>query len=256
MIRFLCEKPEDGFVYDFIYALTQSKALYDWRKDEKITLKYIDRSHPLVSAVANPDRYVPVGDVCFIERFVRQFYPNAEKALRPLNVPEVLFPFAGRKILNVTSAIQVPLNFPEAKKLYRKSCAKIKAPSNGFVQPGTDVAALVGYQVSEVVDILSEWRVIVFRNEILYVSLYSGDPLVFPDPDAICEMVRAFAPEAPVVYTLDVGVNFDQTFVIECHRFFSCGLYGFSDYRLYPKLLSQAWFEMKMMKSEAVKERG
>lgn len=248
MIRFLCEKPEDDFVYDFIYALTQSKALYDWREDEKITLKYIGRSHPLVSVVANPDRYVPVGDVRFIERFVRQFYPNAERALRPLNVPEVLFPFAGREIVNIESADQVPSSFSSGKKLYRKSLTEIKSLNNGEAPKGVGASALVGYQVSEFVDILSEWRVIVFRNEILYVSLYSGDPLVFPDPDAICEMIRAFAPEAPVVYTLDVGVNFDQTFVIECHRFFSCGLYGFSDYRLYPKLLSQAWFEMKMMK--------
>ena len=248
MIRFLCEKKDNKVGYDFVTALAQAKAYYDWLGDERLTLKYLDFPSLMVAAVAQPDRYVPVGSVAFIEAFVKQFYPRAEKALRPLNVPEVLFPFAGRKILNVTSAIQVSLNFPEAKKLYRKSCAKIKAPSNGFVQPGTDVAALVGYQVSEVIDIVSEWRVFVFRGEILYVALYSGDPLVFPDPETICDMVRAFTPDAPVAYTLDVGVNWNQTFVIECHRFFSCGLYGFADYKLYPKMLSQAWYEIRTMK--------
>ena len=58
-------------------------------------------------------------------------------------------------------------------------------------------------------------------------------------------MIETYKPEAPVAYTLDIGVEkYRGTFIIECHRFFSCGLYGFSDHRRYPKMLSQEWAEI------------
>ena len=64
-------------------------------------------------------------------------------------------------------------------------------------------------------------------------------------------MVKVYDAAAPVAYTLDVAVTPEgKTVVIECHRFFSCGLYGFSDIAKYPKMLSQAWFQMKTMKND------
>ena len=38
--------------------------------------------------------------------------------------------------------------------------------------------------------------------------------------------------DSPLSYTLDVGINNNGTFIIEVHPFVSCGLYGFSDYRI------------------------
>ena len=244
MLRFLCEKQNNTIVHDFVFTLTQSRIYYDWERDEKLTLKYLNYPSLMGTAVANPDHYIPVGGIPFVEAFLKQFYPQAEKALRPLNVPQCLFPFAGRDIINIDSAVQVPLSLPKGQ-LYMKSNRKAKAISNGIAPADTDAAMFVGHQVSQVIDIKSEWRVFVFHDEIKHIANYAGDPLVFPDAKTICDMVRTFSPEAPVAYTLDVGVNWKQTFVIECHRFYSCGLYGFSDLRLIPKMLSQAWFEIK-----------
>ena len=46
----------------------------------------------------------------------------------------------------------------------------------------------------------------------------------------------------PVAFTLDVAVDGDDnTVVIEVHDFFSCGLYGFSEYKILPFMFSN-WF--------------
>ena len=108
---------------------------------------------------------------------------------------------------------------------------------------------LIGYQVSSIIhpEILSEWRVFVYKNKPQQVCFYSGDPLVFPDSKIISTMIDSYSDESPVAYTLDVYVNNKGTFVLECHRFFSCGLYGFSDYRILPYMFSQGWFEMMQL---------
>ena len=63
-------------------------------------------------------------------------------------------------------------------------------------------------------------------------------------------LVKAYGEAAPKAWTLDVAVTTDsKTVVLECHRFFSCGLYGFSDLRRIPKMYSQTWYEMIMPKN-------
>ena len=109
---------------------------------------------------------------------------------------------------------------------------------------------LIGYQVStKINDIRSEWRVFVHHNKVQQVCYYDGDPLVFPDSHRIQQMVERYSREDdPIVYTLDVAVTDYSTYVIEVHRFFSCGLYGFADYRILPYMFSQAWHEMMYLK--------
>lgn len=54
-------------------------------------------------------------------------------------------------------------------------------------------------------------------------------------------MIREYK-SCPIAYTLDVGVNSNNTFIIEVHDFFSCGLYGFSDNKILPYMFSD-WFD-------------
>ena len=45
-------------------------------------------------------------------------------------------------------------------------------------------------------------------------------------------MINAYA-DSPYAYTIDVAVlGNKETVLIEVHPFFSCGLYGFADYRV------------------------
>ena len=79
--------------------------------------------------------------------------------------------------------------------------------------------------------------------------VYSADKTIdMPYKDnlqsLIKEMVRTYK-SAPSVYTLDVAIkDSGETVIIECHRFFSCGLYGFSDYRRLPVMFTRTWKEM------------
>jgi hypothetical protein len=62
---------------------------------------------------------------------------------------------------------------------------------------------------------------------------------------------------APIAYTLDVGINknTNTVFLVEAHDFFSCGLYGFADHRIYPQMLYR-WFREYTNNSEKESQHG
>lgn len=77
----------------------------------------------------------------------------------------------------------------------------------------------------------------------LDIRNYCGDFKLFPNVQTICEMVEVYKHDAPIAYTLDVGVDkTGSTFVIECHDFFSVGLYGFNDNNKLPYMFLR-WYQ-------------
>ena len=250
-MNFLVQKVNNRIVNDFCFELTLAKDYLDWRR-EKMAIRYLNDINLMCSAIKNPDRYIPVGTVEFVSCYLKAFYPEAIKALRPLNVPEVLFPFAGRAIVNVNTLEDIK-RLPKGS-WYWKSNKVIKHIANGVVPIDADAGQFIGKQVSQFIPIDSEWRLFIFKNKIQYAANYAGDPLLFPRYSQIMKMVETYSKEAPVAYTLDVGINLNwnehgvNTFVIECHRFFSCGLYGFNDHATIPYMFSQEWSEMKNLK--------
>lgn len=255
-MEFLVQTINGSIQHDFAFELQQAKQYYDWCGSE-MELSYIDYGD--LDKITEPDRYIPIGSVEFVSEYLRKFY-GKESPLIPLNVPEELFQFAGRKINNIYTYNDVMpgkygimfdiYNYNSVHgnnvKLFRKSLSVIKCGTNGIYDM-SDPNNIVGYQVSEILNILSEWRVFVFKGKIQHICNYSGECMVFPDPAVIEDMVKAYT-AAPKAWTLDVAVTEEKkTVVIECHRFFSCGLYGFSDHAIIPKMFSQEWFEMKTM---------
>ena len=83
------------------------------------------------------------------------------------------------------------------------------------------------YQVSEVVSILAEYRVYVLQGKINTMSVFAGNPLIFPDADLIQEAVRLYAaqPDSPRSFSLDVMVTPRGTAITEVHNFMSLGIY-------------------------------
>ena len=242
-MKFLAQTIKKELIHDFTFELTRCEEYQKW-----IGNPIVIRRHEGIDFddIHNPDNYVPVGSVEFVSAYLNKFYPDAKKALEPLNVPEVLFPFAGRDIANVkTPEDMIPFN--DSALVFAKSLTKIKAHENGFFGL-PDFDRCNGFQVSSPLDFLSEWRVFVFNGVIMDCRNYQGDFFFYPDANKIRNMVSAYT-NAPKTYTLDVGVTTKgETVVIECHRFFSCGLYGFSQPNVYPMMLSQEWFEMKNMR--------
>lgn len=251
-MHFLIQTIDGAVVHDFCFEILLGRAYFQWAGERLETTLHEGLDF---DGLEDPEALVPVGSVDFVSAFLRRFYPDAAGALRPLNVPEVLFPYAGRKIVNVFSPMDLqpaarPL-FHDGEQIYKKSLETIKDPRNGATAFGSTLfdgdgrpENLAGFQVSELIDIVSEWRAFVLQGGIRYVANYSGNPLVFPSANVIRNMVGSYE-HAPVAYTLDVAVTKDgDTVVVECHRFFSCGLYGYNDHFRIPKMLSQAWFEI------------
>ena len=83
------------------------------------------------------------------------------------------------------------------------------------------------FQVSEVVNILAEYRVYVLNKEINSMCIFAGDPLVFPDAELIKKAVRLIneQPDSPRSYSLDLMVTPRGTAITEVHNFLSIGLY-------------------------------
>lgn len=94
------------------------------------------------------------------------------------------------------------------------------------------------FVVSEVKQILSEYRVFVDDDNIKGIQFYDGDPLIMPTPDEIKkirQMVSKYMlnKSRPGAYSLDVAIiktpNFERDLMIlECHPFCCLGLYGIS----------------------------
>lgn len=263
-MNFLVQQINGQTVHDFAWELLRCKEYWDmWvlpfpeaGRKEPFVIQYHDTEpgkEILFDGIKDPDSWTPIGSMEFVSAYLRKFYPDSEAMLRPLNVPGALFPFADRPLMNCHNRDDFK-KFTEAipgfwrltPDIYRKSLDTIKDKFNGPVSYEYDATDFRGCQISPAIDIVSEWRVFVFHNQILDCKNYLGDFFIYPDPERIREMVKAFGNDAPAAYTLDVAVTPQaKTVVIECHRFFSCGLYGFTNLQKYPAMLSQTWFEIK-----------
>ena len=170
----------------------------------------------------------PIGSLEFIESFLKIFHGiDREPAIEvPEQLQTIEFLKRDYKIVPFSS-------------LPKDGCFFIKDASNqksfsycGNIAelqcelPGTlDESHL--YVVSDLLDIVSEYRVYVIRGEIKAVSFYKGNPLAFPDTAFIKKTVRAYSRTAnPLAsYSFDVMITEKGTALIEMHSFLSLGLY-------------------------------
>ena len=226
------------------------------------------------------DEYTPVGCVEFIRTFAKLICGTAVLLplnVPPELHPTI---YSGRSIYNIPSKETAKLFVADLLEKHIlhgqwhvKDTTVIKHPDNKFYEviPDTrngmmtlearigpdgkmckkvfdhDFAEkIVGKQISRVVpDIVSEWRVFIdkkdMRGPVIGCECYSGDPIAFPNANRIRQFIDTYT-LSPEIYTLDVMVDKSgNTWVVECHEFFSCGLYGF-EYINYPNIVNRAWF--------------
>jgi hypothetical protein len=242
-MRFLIQKIDKEIRHDFAFTLLESIRYHKWLQgdDADVQVKYLNCKANDGVWFFRPfhQHYVPVGSVEFVLSWMKRFGIPVPK---PINVPEELFGFVNRGIFNGPHYDMDDI----LDKRFVKSNDHIK----GFKEVIDNTYDLPegNYQFSEVVDIESEWRVFVYQGKLVGLQNYSGDFTMFPDMDIIRHMTYYYK-SAPIAYTLDVGVFDEKTFVIECHDFFSCGLYGFADHKIYPYMLYR-WFHEYLNKNK------
>lgn len=238
-MKFLIQKIDKEIRHDFAFTLLESIRYHKWLEgdDADVQVKYLNCKANDEVWFFKPfhQHYIPIGSVEFVSSWFQRFHNHKPK---PINVPEELFnpKFSQRPIINGN---QEKLNELEGE-WFIKSNDQIKGTSGIFNHE--EYLPEGNYQFSKVINIESEWRAFVYQGKLVGLQNYSGVFSKFPDIESILWMILAYG-SAPVAYTLDVGVNEHHTFVIECHDFFSCGLYGFADHRILPFMHSRWHYE-------------
>jgi hypothetical protein len=222
---------QDG--YDFSWHMIEAIKYNNWFHNETI---YTWESDKFMSQIYHPELWIPIGSVEFVLNHLNKYFMIDN--VKPINIPQALKDrnYTKRQIRNAISSESVENT--TTRTYFVKDNLKIKGFSD-FVNPN-DITPAGEYIMSEVINIESEWRSFVYKQKLVGLQNYSGDFTMFPDVKLIKEMINVGFDDG--AYTLDVGINQkDGTFVLEAHDFFSCGLYGFSDYQLLPKMFISTW---------------
>jgi hypothetical protein len=212
--------------YDFQFHIIEAIKYQNWW-DQNVKNDYV-----LTDCIYKSDfsGFIPVGSVEFVLDFYKQYH--GIENIKPINIPEDLhwYKFLKRFVVvgNKNEWSKWIENY-ENKEYFVKSIDKIKGMTDVFKYCDIPEGKLL---MSELIDIDSEWRCFVHKNKLVGMQNYSGDFTLLPDINFVRHMINSYK-NSPMAYTLDVGVNKqDGTFLIEAHQFFSCGLYGFADYRV------------------------
>lgn len=204
----------------------------------------------------NLDPKIPVvGSV----EFIQQLFKTRDLIIpAPLNIPNSLMDFSGRKVERTTlGEFLINTKFPafvkpaDTSKLWTGGVVSSK---NTGLLLFSDYPMDTPVLVSPEVDFVSEYRIFVSRgagmNQIGFVGMkhYAGDPFAVPNCDTIKTMIKAYK-DAPRCYSLDVGVieapnsNHQDTCLVECNDFWALGTYGFDPVK-YAEMISFRWYEM------------
>lgn len=194
-----------------------------------------------ISNIREFNQAIPVGTIQFVQTYLSIAY-NINQ-MTPIEVPEDL---RSSKFLNRKYAILDKDELPEKGYYFVKYASKLKEYScisdieNIAKEPNALIPNLVPYLqnglyvLSEVVNILSEFRCFILRDKVLAIQHYGGDCMVLPAQEDLVrlnEMVYRYSlnPSRPQAYTLDVAmIDGRGLSILEVHPITSIGLYGFN----------------------------
>ena len=270
MIKFLLQTVDDKIRHDFVFELENAIEYQNWRGNEMqacyCSLEDIQNGNTGYD-VEDLNEVIPVGTIEFVYAFIDNFIKkDGSKKIKPLNIPTPLTKYAGRKLKRFTLVNDKFNRYGIYEKLEKeipysdeyvfiKSEDTIKNPVNGPHRlidiTDMDEFPQGNYVVSEDIEIISEYRCFVYKDQLVGIQYYSGECYAFPESTEIFEMIDNYKWDngngpAPQAYTLDVAVTTDdKTVIIECHEFFSCGTYGFNDYSVLPYMFVRTWQDIK-----------
>ena len=96
---------------------------------------------------------------------------------------------------------------------------------------------------SDVVNFVSEYRVLIHQGLIFACRHYKGDCSVFPNLDVATQAIQRFK-DAPVGYSLDLGITDDgRTLLVEINDAWALGCYGTPSIP-YTEMVVNRWKEM------------
>jgi len=242
---------------DMCFQIERAKEYWDWKNPDDTfelwgcSLEEIDKVSEHIDSYVysnlytsfKPEEWCPIGTVEFVEKYLRTYFGDAiaDKAMIPLNVPECFLKNkmnTGRYIENALLTDEY-VKESDTNKYFFKDNGRIKNALNGIMTvKEAQQAGLYNVQISTLIKEkhnASEWRVFIHNGKAVDIKNYAGNPFVFPDKEAIDSYMYQLD-DSLKEGTLDVYVDtIDvETYVMECHKFFSCGLYGFDQLDILP----------------------
>lgn len=101
--------------------------------------------------------------------------------------------------------------------------------------------------ISEPIPISQEWRLYILNGELVGYSRYDDleEEDVEPDWSVVSDMIKEYT-NAPISYTLDVGISDGKTILIEVNDMFAIGFYNWGTLTgdKYLECLEARWFEI------------
>lgn len=244
---FLIQKEYENLNLDnriLFELIQQEKYLHTYEIIDNKEFFYIDENEEQQLRNQNtfPMEYqnaIPLGTIEFTQNYFKIFY-GIEKE-NPIEIPPILRTeeFLKRKYSIVSSD-----KIPKDGYFFIKDVSQLKVFSYTgdmglfmydeiFDKPKKNDYSLHLnkehlYQVSEVVKILSEYRIFVINNEIYSINNYDGNVCLFPDIQLIKKAILLWSTQndCPNSYSLDVAITLRGTIILECHILFSTGIYS------------------------------
>lgn len=257
MKHFIIQTGNNGQVlHDFSFRLIEAIGFAEWKYGYPMYgHQFSAEGEGLVTLTqkgVSVEDIVPIGSLEFVFDRMTEMGVKGVSNVTPLNIPDFLQQpeFLNRSYESGLTRQALLVSDMELPK-FIKSATVYK----GFVDVVEDKRLIRGlspverFDVSEVVDIEAEWRVFVQRDEMVGAKPY-GSHHLFPKPPNVRfleRLIQAIKSERqaggffPMSYTLDIGVSLDGSFLIECHPFVSCGLYGFEDLERLPSMMIQGF---------------
>lgn len=263
MYFLLEDNKNDKFNYELMLVeekIRQNKYIHDFEKiDISIFYEYeedsfgeIIKTNKLKNANDFPEIYkksIPIGSIDFVSTWLKVFY-NIDKE-NPIEIPPVLRTdeFLKRKYSIVTAD-----KLPRTGRYFIKDVSKLKEFTysgdleyflfDEMFEPAKspyDYSLRINpdhlFQVSEIVNILSEYRVYIIGGKIENIANYNGDVTLFPDVELIKKANDLYStqPDYPKSYSMDLMITPRGTAITEIHNYTSLGHYStlFGDNLLY-----------------------
>lgn len=168
------------------------------------------------------------GNMGFIEKALNKLgYPKRAIA----HVPDDLLPYAGRKIEMVPLSEALIRRHNES--IFIKPCPDNHKQFDGFTfDDPYAIYQLANYAddslvlLSPKINIVTEWRGFVFKDELLDAKHYKGDFRIIPEYAKIEPFLNTWK-DRPVAWSCDFGVtDKGETIIVECNDVMSLGWYN------------------------------
>lgn len=244
-------------IYDGGYHLIKSIEYQRWyNKNNDSTISFIQwdvENKPIIDIQYRNS--IPIGSVEFVQEFYKQFHGISY--ILPMNIPRVLVDNKSRSLgrkVHIGKAHDISIFHPD-ETIFVKSNTYVKGFNYLGKSRDINLVDLTKdddeiFLFSQHVDIHSEWRCFVFQQRLVGMHNYSGDFTIMPDQSFVKKIIHELEvynenDYFPPSYTIDVALDFNENqYLIEMHDFYSCGHYGFNDYRIIPQMYSRwhHWF--------------